>query len=385
MKESIKRIEAIFESEFNSSPTMVKSPGRINLIGEHTDYNMGYVLPAAIDKAAYVAIDKSNTDQCKLIALDLNETYEFSITDALEPATVHWANYFLGVVNEFVKRGHMLEGFNMVFTSDVPFGAGLSSSAALESSFGFGLNELFKTNISITDIALIGQAAEHEFAGVKCGIMDQFASCFGKKDQAILLDCKSLEHAYISSDLEGYQLVLIDTKVKHNLADSQYNIRRSQCESGVKILHNKFGNISSLRDATMEQLDSVHGDMELVIYNRCKYVIEENTRVLEACEALKNKEVEKLGELLFKTHQGLSELYEVSCDELDRLVGYAAENEHVIGARMMGGGFGGCTLNLIKNENIDETIKEMVSQYKAYNQIDANYYKVEISDGAMKI
>ncbi|MFT4569077.1 MAG: galactokinase [Saprospiraceae bacterium] len=385
MKERIKELESIFVNEFKSSPTMVKAPGRINLIGEHTDYNMGYVLPAAIDKAAYVAIDRSSSDRCKLIALDLNESYEFSIGDALEPIDVDWVNYFLGVVNEFTKKGHLLKGFNMVFTSDVPLGAGLSSSAALESSFGFGLNELFKTSLSITDIALIGQTAEHEFAGVKCGIMDQFASCFGKKDQAILLDCKSLEHSYISSDLEGYQLVLIDTKVKHNLADSQYNIRRNQCEAGVALLNKKFGNISSLRDATMKQLDELHGDMELVIYNRCKYVIEENTRVLEACEALKNKEVEKLGDLLFKTHQGLSKLYEVSCKELDALVSYAIENENIIGARMMGGGFGGCTLNLVKNENMEETIKYIVSQYKEYNQINANYYIVEISDGAMKI
>ena len=385
MQQKANTLKSLFIEKFDSSPLMVKSPGRINLIGEHTDYNMGYALPAAIDMAVYVAIQKNDTNECKMIALDLEEAYEFSVGESLKPCDVAWANYFFGVIQEFSDRGVDIGGFDMIFTSDIPSGAGLSSSAALESSFGLALSELFSANFPLKEIARIGQAAEHKFAGVKCGIMDQVASCLGKKDHVMLLDCESQEHLYISSGLSDYQLVLFDTHVKHNLADSQYNIRRKQCETGVKALQEKYSQTTSLRHATLDQLYEVQNEMDAVIYDGCKYIIEENERVLQACNALKQGDIKALGTLLFESHEGLSNLYEVSCVELDALVALANANEHILGARMMGGGFGGCTINLIKTEHKEEVIAQILHQYQVHTQQTATAYSVQISNGAMKI
>ncbi|UXP30696.1 galactokinase [Reichenbachiella agarivorans] len=373
---------ASFRENFEGEPIVVKSPGRINLIGEHTDYNHGYVMPAAIEQASYVGIAKSGSEQCKLIALDLNESYEFSIEGALQPIEIGWVNYFLGVIDQYKKKSLALEGFHMVFTSDVPLGAGLSSSAALESSFGFALSQLFSHNVSLVDVALMGQQAEHNFAGVKCGIMDQFASCLSTANHAIVLDCRSLEYTSIPCDMKDYQLVLFDTAVKHNLASSEYNVRRSQCESGVAVLQTKFDGIGSLRDATMEQLDAVKGELDSIVYDRCSYVIAENERVLLAAEALKSGDIETLGQLMNETHLGLSKKYEVSCKELDLLYDIAQLNPNIIGARMMGGGFGGCTLNIVKKSELDSTLEYVLESYKDATQVELKHYIVAPGDGA---
>lgn len=370
-----------FKEAFDQVPLLVKSPGRINLIGEHTDYNNGFVMPAAIDKAFYVAIQKSSSVQCNLIAIDLNESYQFNINDEMKPIDVGWANYFLGVVDQMKKRNHKMEGFNIVFSSDVPLGAGLSSSAALECAFGFGLSELFNFNLKLTEIALIGQQAEHTFAGVKCGIMDQYASCMGKNDCAMLLDCKYLTHEYIPCDLGEYQFILLDSQVKHNLADSEYNIRRQQCEKGVEIIRAKNPKVRDLRDVTLSQLDHAKGDLDPIVFKRCMYVVKENHRVHQAADALKKGNILELGQLMFETHEGLSEEYEVSCKELDLLYEFAKNAESIVGARMMGGGFGGCTINLIKRDRVDSIVSEISKKYKEKTNINLRHYAIEISDG----
>ncbi|MBU2912955.1 MULTISPECIES: galactokinase [Reichenbachiella] len=385
MKEVNAKKEAIiacFKEKFGGEPLVIKSPGRINLIGEHTDYNNGYVMPAAIEQAAYVAIAKSGSKECKLEALDLDEQYSFSIDDALKPVEMGWVNYFLGVLDQYNKKGLALEGFNMVFTSDVPLGAGLSSSAALECSFGFAVSQLFGHEVSLVDVAKMGQQAEHNFAGVKCGIMDQFASCLSTADHAIMLDCRSLEYTSIPCDLKDYQLVLFDTAVKHNLASSEYNVRREQCESGVAVLQKKFEGVESLRDATMEQLDAVKSELDAVVYDRCAYVISENNRVLKAAEALKSGDIELLGKLMTETHEGLSKQYEVSCAELDLLADIAKANPDIIGARMMGGGFGGCTINIVKKSGLDTAVESVLESYKKVTQVELKHYIVAPGDGA---
>lgn len=381
-KEIINAIIKTFEEEFKTKPLLARAPGRINLIGEHTDYNNGFVLPASIDKASYVAIERSGNDQSTLIALDLNERFSFSVKDDLKPSNVSWANYFLGVVDEFKKRDLDVEGFNMVFSSDVPLGAGLSSSAALESSLGYALSELFGHHVDRIELSKIGQAAEHNFAGTKCGIMDQYASCLGKANHAILIDCESLVPEYIPCRLGDYHLVLFDSCVKHNLVETEYNTRRQQCEEGVAILQKKYPKVKSLRDANLRKLESVKDDMDLVVYQRCHYVITEYDRVMAAANALRNQKIGELGNLMWQTHSGLSNDYEVSCEELDTLVAIAQENSNIIGARMMGGGFGGCTINIVKNKNLDKTIAEVLEEYKKRTNKKIKHYSVSIADGA---
>lgn len=370
---------------FGTEPEVFRAPGRINIIGEHTDYNDGFVLPAAIDLAVYVCIQKSGSDHSKLISVDLDETYSFSIKESLAPVSQGWVNYFLGVIDQLKMAGHQLEGFNLMFTSDIPIGSGLSSSAALECGFGRALIDLFGLNVEIVDLAKIGQAAEHKFAGVKCGIMDQFASCMGKDNQVVKLDCRSLEYEYYPADFKTYDLVLFDSNVKHNLADSQYNIRRTQCEEGVKMLRQVNTEINSLRDASLDDLLKAKAAMDEVVYRRCKYVIEENIRVQEVCEALQAGEIEKVGQIMLETHKGLSKDYEVSCKELDTLIDIAIGCEGHVGGRMMGGGFGGCTINLIKTEKVDDVINQVTTGYKKALGIDTKVYRVAIADGVGRL
>ncbi|MGL1889618.1 MAG: galactokinase [Reichenbachiella sp.] len=380
-----KEITALFHQYFEGAPLLAKSPGRINIIGEHTDYNDGFVMPAAIDKAAYVGITLNSSDKCKLVAHDLDETYEFDLKEELKPTEVGWANYFIGVLDGFKKKGVELAGFNMVFTSNVPLGAGLSSSAALESSFGFALNELFEVGFTLVELAQIGQMAEHNFAGVKCGIMDQYASCLGQENHAILLDCRSLEHTLIDLDIEGYELVLFNTKVKHNLGDSEYNVRRAQCEEGVAKIQGVYAEVKSLRDVTIDRLIEFKDQLDTIVYKRCEYVVQEKDRVMAAVDAMKKGDIVELGQLMYQTHDGLSNNYEVSCKELDLLVDFAHKSDNIIGARMMGGGFGGCTLNLVKSDKVQETIEEIISKYEDTTQTTPEYYLVKVSDGAKRI
>ncbi|MEH0153135.1 galactokinase [Limibacter armeniacum] len=369
-----------FEELFGTPEVIARAPGRVNIIGEHTDYNDGFVLPAAIDKEMVFVLRKNDLDKVQAYAIDLNKHGEFDL-DNLSPQE-GWINYIIGVVAETQKKGLKVRGFDVVFTSDVPLGAGMSSSAALECGLGTGLNSLFEGSLEPVDIALAGQAAEHNFAGVKCGIMDQFASTFGKENHVIRLDCRTQEIQHFPLNIEGYKLVLCNTNVAHSLASSEYNTRRAQCESGVEVIKTKYAEVKNLRDVTHEMLDECQAEMDKVVYDRCSYVVEENERLEEACHCLENQDLEGLGKQMYGSHKGLSEKYEVSCKELDFLVEQTLDKDYVLGARMMGGGFGGCTINLVKEEKVEAFIAEVGPAYKAAMGKDMTAYTVVIGDGA---
>jgi galactokinase len=360
----------------------VKAPGRINLIGEHTDYNGGFVMPAAIQMAATVFIELRTDREIHLFAEDLQETYQISI-DTIAKAPVEWTNYIIGVIAQFQKIVTISSGFNMHLKSDVPIGAGLSSSAAIETAVAFALNELFSFGLDKMQLTKMAQKAEHEYAGVQCGIMDQFASMFGKKDKVILLDCNSMDYQYYPLVLEGFEIVLLDTQIKHALASSEYNTRRNECEQGIAQLQQKFPAVKSLRDATIEMLDQCVNQKTMpIVYNRCKYVIEEIERTKAAAKDLQENKLEAFGQKMFATHYGLSNLYEVSCPELDFLVKAVEADNNVIGARMMGGGFGGCTINLIKKEATASVVQKLVASYQNAFQKTLVHYIVSIEEGA---
>jgi galactokinase len=369
-----------FQRNFDEEPTIVRSPGRVNIIGEHTDYNNGFVLPAAIDKAVYVAVSRRNDDAIKLYSGEFDESFETSLK-TLKPTDKGWPNYILGVVDQLIKRSYPIRGFNLAIDGDVPIGSGLSSSAAVECATVFALNELFKLGIEKKELPFIGQKAEHTFAGVMCGIMDQFASVFGKKDHVIKLDCQSLDYEYVPLVLEGYKILLLNTNVKHSLGSSEYNTRRAQCEQGVAWVKEHHPEVNSLRDVNMEMLHKYVQPKDEVIYKRCKYVVEEKERLLTGCEDLKRGDLKALGKKMFETHDGLSKEYEVSCEELDFLVDAVRDNPDVVGARMMGGGFGGCTINIVKEEAIDGLIDQLEESYRAKMGMDLSAYIAQIENG----
>jgi len=380
----IERLKSTFRDIYQTEPILVKSPGRINIIGEHTDYNGGFVMPAAIDKAIYVAVSKRDDEAIHLYSESYQVSYTSSVA-AIEKSNLSWANYVLGVADQMVKRGYKISGFNLYLDGNVPLGAGLSSSAALECATAFALDYLNDLGISQMDLALISQKAEHVFAGVNCGIMDQFASVFGKQDHAVLLDCRTMEYEYIPLALEGYKLVLLNTNVKHSLSDSAYNKRRSQCEQGVAWISTHHPEVTSLRDANVNMLEEFVKPKDAEVYQKCKYVVEEIGRIQKAAEALKQGDLVALGKLMFETHEGLSQDYEVSCKELDFLVDYVKDLDHVLGARMMGGGFGGCTINIVKNENIDALISEVSVLYEKEFGLSIDVYLVETANGSSLI
>ncbi|GAA4829632.1 UDP-glucose--hexose-1-phosphate uridylyltransferase [Algivirga pacifica] len=358
------------------------SPGRINIIGEHTDYNDGFVLPAAVDKGIAFALRKNGQDQVRAYAVDLKEEQTIGLNDLQARSHGHWVNYIIGVMVALKDRGVKLEGYDLAFSGNVPLGAGMFSSAALECSLAEGLNQLFEGGLSTWDIALSGQYAEHHYVGVKCGIMDQFASSFGKENFVMKLDCRSKEFEYVPFDLRGYKLVLCNTKVAHSLASSAYNTRREQCEKGVSILKQYDSSIESLRDVSMELLQAHQSEMEEVIYQRCAYVVEENNRVQQACERLVAHDYDALGKLIYASHEGLSKQYEVSCSELDFLVEQTRNKDYVLGARMMGGGFGGCTINLVEESQVSSFIEEISAAYEKEFGIAMEAYTVVIGNGA---
>lgn len=373
-------MKAKFAQRFEGNPLIVQSPGRINLIGEHTDYNDGFVMPAAIDKGITFALAPSTTGQSVIYAENFKESFvvPHSITGPLnQPA---WANYLLGVLYQLQQRKN-IPPFNCVFEGDLPVGAGLSSSAALECGFAFALNELFELNLSKLVLIKLSQWAEHNYAGVKCGIMDQFSSVMGKKDHVILLDCRSLEYTYSPLRLEKHSILLCNTNIKHSLASSEYNVRRSECEHGVAILKKSFQAITSLRDVTLEMLNKHKADLSPIIYNRCRYVVEENTRVQQGAIDLQHGYLEAFGRKMFETHHGLSSLYEVSCPELDFLVALAKETPGIVGARMMGGGFGGCTINIIEDTALENFVTKASLEYRIHFGKDMTSYVVNISNG----
>lgn len=353
-----------YEKLFGAKPMVVRSPGRINLIGEHIDYNGGTVFPAAIDKAIYLAIEASNASASTIVSLDLNETVQLHSSQTETEEAGNWVNYFLGVLQQLNDCELQVPNFNVVFSGDIPIGSGLSSSAALENGFVFGLNELFDLGLSKVEMVKISQAAEHSAVGVECGIMDQFANMFGQSDQAILLNCDTLEHSYVPIDLGQYELLLINTNVKHQLSDSPYNERKWQCANGFRILKNSFPELSSLAAAEQDQLLKLKAELTEAEWRRCQFVIEEQQRVIATREALRSDDLEQFGELLYQSHKGLKNLYEVSCPELDFLVDLATTHQAVLGARMMGGGFGGCTINLIKQTYTEQFIREVSEAFE---------------------
>jgi len=373
-------IQSKFTELFDKKPIVVKSPGRINLIGEHTDYNEGFVLPAAIDKEIVIAIQKNGSQECRLFSHDFHESLTFDLDD-FERMNGGWGNYVMGVVAQLQKAGYELEGFDLVFGGDVPVGAGLSSSAALENGVCLALSELFGLGLERLAMLKYAQKAEHEFAGVQCGIMDQFASMMGKDNHAIRLDCRSLEFNYFPIELGNYQIILCDTQVKHSLADSAYNDRRRECHEGVEAIQKYHPSVQSLRDVTVDMLDEVKADVSEVVYTRCKYVIEENERLLKGCELLEQGDIKGFGQQMYGSHDGLSKMYEVSCKELDFLADFAKSKETVAGARMMGGGFGGCTINLVEKAHKATFEKEVAAAYKDEFGTDLQIYEVAVTDG----
>ena len=374
-----------FRRQFGTSGDLYFSPGRINLIGEHTDYNGGFVFPGAVDKGITVEIYRNGTRQVKLLAVDVDKDpyLEFSLDDTQKP-DIHWACYIFGVCKELEKRGVKVGGFNAAFSGDVPKGAGMSSSAALESAFAFALNTMFADGrVDKFELAKIGQATEHNYCGVKCGIMDQFASVFGREGCLIRLDCRSLEYEYFPFDPDGYKLVLIDTCVKHSLG-TEYNERRASCEKAVALMNEQFGRVDTLRDANHQMLDAVKNDLTDDDYRRAKYVLDEKDRVLAVCDALEIGDYELVGQKMYETHWGLSHDYTVSCPEADFLVETAQECG-VTGSRIMGGGFGGCTINLVRETLYDKFISKATREYSRKFGVIPKVYDVTIGDGSRKL
>jgi len=372
----IHKIRTSFQQTFKTEPLMIFSPGRINIIGEHTDYNDGFVFPAADNKGIVAAIGKSDSKSSIAFAADKKETLEFSLNQIKPLVQGSWQNYILGVVAEIQNRSKTIGNFNIVFGGDIPGGAGMSSSAALENSVVFGLNELFDLGLSKDDMILISQKAEHNYVGLKCGIMDQYASMFGIKNNALLLDCRTVKSKPFEIDFKAYELILINTNVKHSLSDSAYNDRRSVCESIAEML-----NVKALRDATEHDLETIKDQVIPESYQKALYVIQENERVVKASKAIGDGDLKTLGKLIYASHNGLQNQYKVSCEELDFLVEQAKTNPNILGARMMGGGFGGCTINLISKTETT-SFKAFISEaYKEKFNNACSIYSVKLSNG----
>ena len=376
-------LKSVFKQRLGNEGVVYTSPGRINLIGEHTDYNGGFVFPGAIDSGIYACIRLNGTDKVRAYSIDKEDYREFGMNEEDHPH-LHWANYIFGVCREIIKRGYKLQGFDTVFYGNVPIGAGMSSSAALESTFAFALNELLNLGIDKFELARIGQATEHNYVGVKCGIMDQFASLFGKAGHLMRLNCATMEFEYYPFNPKGYKVVLLDTLVKHELASSAYNRRRESCENACAHIAAKHPEVKYLSDATMAMLNEIDVEIPAEDYMRAEYVIGEKQRVLDVCDALEKGDYETVGDRMYGTHYGMSKLYEVSCEELDYLNDIAKECG-VTGSRVMGGGFGGCTINLVKEDLYDAFIATAKEKFAAKFGHEPKVYDVVISDGARRL
>lgn len=380
MKDLSSRLSDEFWKRFNKVPFLFVAPGRINLIGEHVDYNDGFVMPAAIDKHFVFAISPGRNDKCNIYADDFSEGVSFSIHD-LNPGE-SWVNYLMGVIDAFQRKGLIAEGVDCIFGGNIPPGSGLSSSAALCCGFAYALNDIFKCGLSRLELAKIARYSEHEFVGVNCGIMDQYASLFGEKSAALILDCRNLTHEVVPIDFPSHTLLLIDSKIKHSLATTAYNDRRAACEQGVRMIQKKYREVASLRDVSKTMLLEHQDKMGEDMFIKCSFVVEEIARTKKAAGLLKQKDMTGFGELMYQSHWGLSQAYDVSCEELDFLVLMAEENKNVVpGARMMGGGFGGCTINLI-TKNQEGIFKEAVrKKYLATFKREPDFYSVNLSQG----
>jgi galactokinase len=381
-KKLIQHTTAHFEKLFHKKPDSIfLSPGRINIIGEHVDYNDGFVLPAAINKYICFAISKNATSICTIVAKDLSDSYTFNLKDNLKPIDKMWANYILGVLQQLKEQKQLLQGFTIVFSSTIPIGAGLSSSAALECGIGYAMNKLYHLGLTKEEIALIGQKSEHTFVGVNCGIMDQFASVFGKKNKVIKLDCNTLEYEYHKVNFKKYSLLLLDSNVKHTHLTSGYNVRRQEVEQGLLIIKNHFPEVKTYRNCTENMILELKEKLGETIFKRCYFVVKEIQRVQDAVNAIEISDFTTLGKLMTETHYGLSKDYEVSCDEIDFLVDAVQNEKSVLGARMMGGGFGGCSINLVEKGSENDLIERISKHYKNAFNIELKAYKVKISKG----
>jgi galactokinase len=372
---AVKTVKEIFSEKFKSNPAIFIAPGRINLIGEHTDYNEGFVMPAAIDHHITFAIAPNGTDTFRIYAADYKEEASFTMS-GLKPGD-GWVNYLMGVVDGLAKEGRSSKGVDCVFGSTIPVGAGLSSSAALCCGFGYALSSLYGFDLTLIEVAKIAQYSEHKFAGVRCGIMDQFASLHGKKDSALLLDCKTLAYEILPVSLGDYRIMLIDTKVKHSLASTAYNDRRASCEEGARLLK-----VNSLRDVSRTMLDENQDKLGEDVYIKCRFIVDEIARTQKAAGYLKAGKIPEFGALLYETHWGLSKSYDVSCEELDFLVTLAEDHkDSVIGARMMGGGFGGCTINLVHRSKVDFMKGYVHEKYFTTFRKEPDFYLVNLAQG----
>ena len=377
---TLEDISSLFEEKFYEPPLLIQACGRINIIGEHTDYNEGFVLPASINRYIYFAIGENGTNECHFYAADIGEEYHFSLSD-IKKSEKAWANYLMGILQQLQKEDIPLEGLDVVFGGNLPVGAGMSSSAALEAGFALGVCSMFNLQKSRRELAQLALRSSHEFVGVPCGIMDQFASLLGRREQAIKLDCRSLHYEYIPLNLGDYELLLVNSGVSHELANSAYKDRVEECETGVRSVQTVYPEVESLRDVTLDQLEACKSAMSETIYRRCHYVLEENERLHQAVDAMRGGDMTTLGALMLRTHEGLSKEYEVSCREVDFLVELAKEQPGVAGARMMGGGFGGCTINLLRKDAKKEFLKKIKREYYRAFSIKAEHYELEVVNG----
>lgn len=378
----VAQIKKDFVERFGKEPLIVAAPGRINLIGEHTDYNFGFVLPAAVDKHIYAAIAKNGSDKIRVFARHYNSSSSFSINEEKPAEGEGWVNYIIGVSYFLQQTGSVIGGLDVMIDGDIPVGGGMSSSAALCSAYGFAVNECFGLDFSRMELAYIGQKTEHRFVGLQCGIMDQFASLHGKAGFAMKLDCKSMEFEYIPFDFPGFKIVLVNTMVSHSLAGTEYNVRRQQCEEGIQLLKKYYPEIKSLRDVSYEQLVKHWKEFNSTVYDRCTFIVNENQRLLAACDALRHNDISGFGEMMYASHKGLSKRYEVSCKELDFLVEKAKTISGVAGSRMMGGGFGGCTINIVQTDKLPAFIEQIQEAYHAQFSIYPEVYSMTLADGA---
>ena len=376
---------ADFRQRFGYAPLLVRAPGRVNLIGEHTDYNGGFVLPAAIDKEIIFAVGLNGGPAIRLVAHDLGETFELASAAEISPSTTHWANYLLGVAAQLQLRGIAVPGFDCVFGGTIPVGAGMSSSAAVECGLAFALNQLLRAGLGTMELARLAQQAEHTYAGVQCGIMDQFASLFGRSGQVVRLDCRSLDYAYFPFDTAACRIVLCNSGVKHSLASTAYNTRRQECEQGVAALQRHYPQVHSLRDATLAQLETHRAEFDPVVFRRCAYVVQENARVEAACRHLEAGDLAAFGQQMYASHAGLRDDYEVSCPELDALVAAAQGQPGVFGSRMMGGGFGGCTINLVAPDKVDSFVASVSAAYEQQFGRKPETYQTSIVGGVGEV
>jgi galactokinase len=374
----------VFRRRYGGLSRVFRAPGRVNLIGEHTDYNDGFVMPAALDFSTYIAAGASSADNLTVHSLDFDETVTLHLDALPHGATGHWSDYVRGVAAILQARGIAICGAHLVVKGDVPIGAGLSSSAAIEVATAFALLAISGVSLERRVIAEVCQRAEHEYAGTKCGIMDQFISCLGQAQHALMLDCRSLEYEALPLPA-GMRIVICNSMVKHALAGGEYNLRRADCEAGVQLLQRHLPAVRALRDVTLPQLQEHSQHMPERIYRRCRHVVSENARTLDAAAALKSGDLARSGRLMYESHASLRDDYEVSCPELDLLVDFAEKYPGVFGARMTGGGFGGCTVNLVEASAVEAFQAEVSRRYQNATGKQPAIYVCAASDGAGEV